>query len=363
MASVHAFKRDTETPGLICAADLAGKPVPERRYIVREIIPDNTVSNLAGDGGLGKSLLAIDLAVSVVMGQPWLGFETTRGPVIFLSAEDDLDEIHRRLIDVAEAKGVRLEDLVDLKIMPLAGRDAVLAGFDKAGTLSRRPLWDQLRTIVEEHHPKLVILDTLADVFSGNEIDRTQARAFVGLLRGLAIEFDLAVLTLSHPSLTGMASKTGTSGSTGWSNSVRSRLYLDYPKVDDGAEPDPDLRVLTVKKANYTRKGKEVHLRWIDGVFHLGTESFFDKVAANQRVETVFLDLLRQFSAQGRKVSHQASPSYAPRLFERHPSAAGITSRAFQRAMETLLARGAIVVETVGPPSRQYSKLVIKDAG
>jgi hypothetical protein len=45
-------------------------------------------------------------------------------------------------------------------------------------------------------------------------------------LRGLALETSSTALLLAHPSLSGMASGSGTSGSTAWSNSVRSRLYL-----------------------------------------------------------------------------------------------------------------------------------------
>jgi RecA-family ATPase len=40
------------------------------------------------------------------------------------------------------------------------------------------------------------------------------------MLRGLAINYQHATLMLAHPSLAGMASGSGSSGSTGWSNSV-----------------------------------------------------------------------------------------------------------------------------------------------
>src|SRR5690606_40940583 len=64
------------------------------------------------------------------------------------------------------------------------------------------------------------------DLFGGDEINRNQVRRFIGMLRALAIAFDTAVVLLSHPSVQGMQTGTGTSGSTAWNNSVRSRLYL-----------------------------------------------------------------------------------------------------------------------------------------
>jgi hypothetical protein len=41
------------------AAELAGKPVPERAWLVENWIPSRQVTLLSGDGGVGKSLLAM----------------------------------------------------------------------------------------------------------------------------------------------------------------------------------------------------------------------------------------------------------------------------------------------------------------
>jgi len=88
-------------------------------------------------------------------------------------------------------------------------------------------------------------IDTSADVFGGDEISRSQVRQFVGLLIGIALRNNCAVILLAHPSMSGMASGTGTSGSTGWHNSVRSRMYLE------GDDKDDDARTLKFKKSNY----------------------------------------------------------------------------------------------------------------
>jgi RecA-family ATPase len=67
-----------------------------------------------------------------------------------------------------------------------------------------------------------------ADMFSGDENSRPQSRQFIGLLKRLARKHDCAFLLLAHPSLTGLNTGSGMSGSTGWNNAVRSRLYSDY---------------------------------------------------------------------------------------------------------------------------------------
>jgi hypothetical protein len=356
-----AAEKGTDLP-VLSAASLAGSPAPPRRWIVPDMIPDQNVTMLAGDGAVGKSTLLLQLAVAVSAGREWLGTMPASGPVVFLSAEDDRAELHRRLeAIVASMAGLTLADLGDLHLIPLAGCDAVMAAPEGRTSIVRATaVFRGLAAIVKKIKPRIVILDTLADVFAGNENARPEARQFIGLLRGLAIDHALAVVLASHPSLSGMSSGSGTSGSTGWSNSVRARLYLETIKGGDGYEIDASLRVLRVKKSNYGPPSLELRLRWHDGVFLLdGPSGGFDKLAADAKADRLFLDLLSVVAAQGRDVSPKPSATYAPTAFEKHPNAEGFSRRAFVRAMERLLVAGRVRVETVGPPSKQRQRLVI----
>lgn len=349
------------------ASSLAqSRPLP-RKFVVADIIPDRNVTILGGDGGLGKSLIAKHVAVCVASDMPWLGFETISGPVVLLSAEDEIDEIHRRLIDICREETIDLATLTELHIVSLVGRESVLAVPDhEKGLLKRTAVFERLQTLLGTVKPKLLILDTLADVFGGNENDRVLARSFISLLRGLALDFDLAVLLIAHPSMSGMASGTGSSGSTGWSNSVRSRLYLERPKRDRDDPPDEDERLLSVKKANYAKVGISIGLRWRSGVFVRDDDQTSMKgtstAAEASAADDVFLDLLRKFTDQGRTVSPSPSASYAPVLFERHPEARGFKKRALAQAMERLLSGGQIAVEMFGPPSKQRQRLILQSS-
>jgi RecA-family ATPase len=359
-AAAQADPAVAELP-VVAASSLTGKAVEPRRWLIRDMIPRRTVTIFGGDGATGKSILAEQLAVSVETGKEWLGSAPERGPVVFVSAEDELNELHRRLLDIASAYEVDIADLADLHFVPLAGRDAVMGAPDaKGAVIAPTRIFDALIVLVRKIRPCLVILDTLADVFAGDEIRRTHARQFIGLLAGLAIDHDLAVVLIAHPSLSGLASGAGTSGSTAWSNSVRSRLYLETIKDEDGRELDADLRVLRVKKSNYGPAGLELRLRWSAGCFLLDAPTgAFGKIAAGAKAERVFLELLAAFEAQGRDVSAKRSNSFAPSLFARCPEAAGVRKDALEAAMERLLSAGRLRVETFGPPSKQRTRLVI----
>lgn len=344
-----------------------GMPVPPRRWHVRDFVPACTVTKLSGAGGGGKSLLALQLLTSTAMGEKWLGFDVPQGRALYLSAEDDADEVHRRLSDVVRAYGVTFRDLVDLRIAPLAGADAVLASAEARGGLIRpTTLWKALEAQVEAFKPSLLVIDTLADVFAGDEIKRELARQFIGLLRGLAIKHSVTVLLLAHPSLSGIASGKGSSGSTAWDNSVRSALYLKAPEPEDGGSIDPDLRVLESVKANYARAGGKISLRWRDGVFVPEDGSvpcWIDKRAASNLAETTFLELLSTYTQQGRYVSGSHSVTYAPAVFARDPAAKGIQKRGFVSAMNSLFASGKITNLTIGKGSRERQILALVGEG
>ena len=346
---------------IFSAASLADNPIPARRWIVPNMIPDRTVSIIGGDGGGGKTTLMMQLASSTALGHPWLGYNPEPGRVVFASAEDDEEEIHRRLAAIATSLGACLGDLVDLHIVPLAGRNAVMgAPQGKMALIAPTAVWRGLVAIVQAVKPRLLVLDALADVFGGEENARAQARQFIGLLRGLAIEHDLAVILIAHPSLSGMASGSGTSGSTAWSNSVRSRLYLERILDEGGREIDADIRRLTVKKSNYGPVGLGLRLRWQAGAFILdGSPGGFDKLALNAKAERVFLDLLAAFMAQGRDVSDTPGHNYAPAEFAEH-GAEGLSKDVLKSAMKRLLFGGRVRVDTFGPPSRRRKRLVIE---
>jgi RecA-family ATPase len=344
------------TSRFFSVAELDGQPVPPREWLVPDLIPHRNVTLLGGDGGAGKSLLALQLAMAVVAGKPWIGRAVTQGPALLLSAEDDHDELHRRLADITRAAGVRFADLGAMTIRSLAGEDALLA-IETAVSLTETALYEELARRAEVERPRLIVLDTLADLYPGNENERTKVRQFITILRRLAIRADCAVVLLGHPSLTGLSTGSGTSGSTAWNNSVRSRLYLE--RIEEGGyEPDPDRRKLTTKKANYGRVGGEILVRWQDGAFAAEAQpDGLDVLALSAKAERVFLKLLRQVTAEGRRVNHQGGTAYAPKLFSEHPDREGVGKKPFAAAMNAMLARGIIVVIKEGPPSRPVTFL------
>lgn len=344
----------------ICAASLHGKPIPAREWHVEGLIPSNNVTLLNGDGGTGKSLLSLQLACATAIGGTWIGRPVRRGTCMFITAEDEIDEVHRRQADIADDGGFTMADLNRLFITSLAGRDALLAVPNgKSNVIKETDLFERLNKRIRARKPELVVLDTLADLFGGEENQRAQARQFISLLRGLALDNRTTILMLAHPSLAGMSSGTGSSGSTGWNNSVRSRLY--FKRITDGdVENDPDARLLETMKANYGRVGEQIKLRWRRGVFVTEDKSpdSFSEIAAHSKAERVFMTLLETYRAEGRHVSASPSANYAPTVFSRDGRAEGVNRASLVKAMNRLFQSQQIRVAHYGPPSKRRTCVV-----
>jgi RecA-family ATPase len=367
--SGSAFKNKKRGPKALPFVDISKwdiVPAEPRHWLVYDRIPRRQPTILSGHGEAGKSTLLLQLLCSTVLGRDWVGLLPEQGPAIYFCAEEEEDELHRRLDPILKHHSARYADLVagGFKLMSYAGKDMVLGIVDKQGRVEAT---DLLRDLYHEAYalqPKLIAIDGLSDIYIGNERERGQVRQFMGLFRRLGIDSDSAVVISAHPSLEGIRSGSGISGSTQWFNSIRAQMYLKSPDEDDeddDSQDNSDLRELQFLKNQYGRKGHSIRLQWKNGLY-LPVESpgTFNALAAEQKADNLFLTLLRRFTKEGRNVSDNKSPTYAPAKFADEPEAkkAKMTSKALADAMLRLFAAGKIRVDPFGPPSRERRRIV-----
>src|SRR5262249_48698724 len=146
------------------------------RWLVPDWVPMDRVTALYGAGGEGKTILGQMLATACAVEELWLGQKVLRCNSLLLFCEDDLAEMHRRQDDINRYFGCTFSDLAAMRWLPRLGFDNVLMTFP--GRPNQTPLFDELLRAATEHDARLIITDTLADVFAGNESDRNQARTF-----------------------------------------------------------------------------------------------------------------------------------------------------------------------------------------
>jgi RecA-family ATPase len=343
---------------------------PARQWLILDHIPLRQVTLLSGAGGIGKSVLTLQLLASTVLRREWVGDLFPKpGAAIYLGAEDEQDEIHRRLAAILEHYDARFADLVagGFRALAFAGKDAVLAEFDRNGRIKVTDLFRSLHAEAVKLQPSAIVIDTVSDVFLGDEIKRDQVRQFGSVMRRLAIDATAAVIIASHPSVSGEKSGTGLSGSTQWHNTVRARAYFHRPKSDDDdnddddRQPDDGRRELEFKKNQYGRLAKRVELRWSNGLWlppaALGKAE--RQTEAERKAEDLFLRLLQRFDDEGRNVCATKGGSFAPAVFANEPEAkrAKVGKKTFAAAMSRLFEAKRLRMVTEGPPSRRRSRL------
>lgn len=169
-----------------------------------------------------------------------------------------------------------------------------------------------------------------------------------------------SVVLLSHPSLTGINTGTGISGSTAWHNSVRARMYMTAPKIEAGEQPDSDLREIIFKKLNYGPKADSLVLRYQRGLFlpEAGL-SGIDKAAREAKVEEAFLAITRKLETRGQELSPSpTSHHYAPTIVSRQPEAKGLKKSEFVAALDRLLDQRKVRVATLRAGSSREKKII-----
>jgi hypothetical protein len=321
------------TPGL----DWRGKEPAPRQWIVEDWIPNRQVTALYGAGGLGKTLLAQQLGTAVATGKSWLGLPTVQGPVLALFCEDDEDELLRRQLSINAELLCDHPDQFHIICRP--GKENALMEFRPDGSHQLTPLWQELARLIKELRPRLVQLDTLADIFAGNENDRQQARRFIQqALTRLALKYDCAVLLCAHPSKSGLASGDGSSGSTGWTNSVRSHLYVSAVEGCSGG------RTLTRLKSNYAAYGEQLALQYRGGVLVPGGVGPGGNVDPEEAARRTFLQLMEEAQRTGVQYSPHRQGHYAPREMQKIAVARHWTSsvKSLEIAMQQLIDEGVV---------------------
>lgn len=340
---------------------LAGKPLPEMKFDIHGWVPRRAVTLFVGIGGGGKTTIAMQMAAAISVGLPWFGLQTRQSRALCLLTEDDRDVCHTRAHYVALALGKSLSDMGDFKPLPLVQEDTALMRFDRyTGEAAVTHVYNDLRALCFEVGSRFIVLDALHGLFDGNENDRAQARRYLAKLTELAVEIDGAIVLLAHPSkASGQDQRMPSSGSTSWQGGVRSVIHVSDP--DDA---NPDARTIRLAKANYGRVGEKIEVTWRDGVFHADEkpEGIFKGMAHN-RADRVMLGGLRTAYKLGYEPSmSEKAPGgvWAPKLVAAQ-FGEGQKVPDLQKALNRLIQDGAVVLLTVGPPSRSKTLPVPKE--
>jgi len=329
---------------IIRPADWIANPPPDPEFLVPGWLPTCAATVLYGRGGAGKSLLAQELMTAGAIGGTWLGLNVEPFRSYALFSEDNEASLHFRQQRLCAHYGTDLGAITagGMTFTSGVGEDVTLMEFTRDGKPVLTPLFEELSEYVLDHKARLLVLDTAARVFGGNENARREVTAFLGIAATrLAVRMKGSVLVLAHPSRSG-EQQGHTGASTAWRGSARSLWILGAPNAKHPLAGIEEARLLKLDKLNDGPANKTMALR-------LSESLFFDTVCVEseeQRGERVFLAALAGCDSDDKAASgNPRAGNYAPRVFASGAQSDGLSLDTLAGALERLQ-RGGKVSET-----------------
>lgn len=174
------------------------------RWLVDDAWVDRSVGFISGRSKSYKTWIALDLALSIVSGAPFLGRYGVRrsGPVLLIQEEDPSSVLQERLRLIAKSKGmlphvtISRSDYVEIEYPDYPLHIINLQGFSLGSTEKVA----QVRKLIAEINPVMVILDPLI-VMLGQGIDEYKANEVSRVLQSVKMwreEFGCSVVIVHH---------------------------------------------------------------------------------------------------------------------------------------------------------------------
>ena len=238
-------------------------------WFVDNWIPHSDVSLLTSPPGIGKSFLALQIAMAAVGETNSIlvpdGREQTFGSklpfslpedfdpqrAVIVHWEDTFDMVSRRRYSIHQEFAIQAGEDPDTFIIPeermeasdnlltlympdLGPRNAIwapprLSHVDTIGELTDSG--KRLRDRISEHRSDFVIIDTATHAFQGNINERAAVAPFLSYLQTWAREDNICILVIDHPP---KSNENSYSGSVAWLGIVRSLITIAKDEVKAG---------------------------------------------------------------------------------------------------------------------------------
>ena len=312
-------------------------------------LPEGELVILGGDGGAGKTLIAMDWAATLSNSGTDRGIfpdgtHAQYGSTLIWTCEDDWRRTLKPRLDATGANYRKIFFVGD--VIEFSSRRS----FD-----FKRDLPGLIRQIEQIGDVKMLVIDTVMEVVSSGGSNAKKVRQDLMKLVEIALRYRITVIGIAH--LVKEVKKgdlvKSLAGSQAFSNLARHVLIAMRVNTQEQALDAPSVGVLTCAKSNLCKPGRgrlyEIHSAWVAA--HDGREIDTSRLIWHNQVLPASAEEIRRWAADGNKDEMAASPrnraqEFLLRLLEDSPIPAneayalaedeGITRKMLRGASEKL---------------------------
>ena len=214
---------------------------PPRKYLLEQCLPIGKTGLLVGMGGVRKSQLMLELQISIATGEPLCGYWHIgeKGATLGLFAEEDNEEIHRRLFfsteKLSKSDKTLIKERVFIKSM-LGLNNQMVTKQDYSGVQMTDFIGRLILTAKQISNLKLIILDPASRFRGGDENSSADTTRFVEACEIVAKETGATVLIVHHVNKTSIsaseANQAAARGSSALTDGVRWQMNLNVMSID-----------------------------------------------------------------------------------------------------------------------------------
>jgi KaiC/GvpD/RAD55 family RecA-like ATPase len=171
-------------------------------FIVDGLVPSRGVTIFSGEGGIGKSFIALDMALAVASGGDFAKiYPCRKGGVLYVDLENDESTLGRRLVQLARGRELDV-DALEIHV-PKRGQEGVELEIDTPDGRA----W--LRTAVKRYSPCLLVVDSLIAAHRSDESNNVMMRQLMAGLDSIARSGELGLVVVHHQRKRGTVNDAG----------------------------------------------------------------------------------------------------------------------------------------------------------
>lgn len=196
---------------------------PNIEWTIDRIAPKQTIGLLAGDSGIGKTWVVLDLAIAIATGSKWLGkYPTAQGSVMIVDEENAIKLLSARLTKLLKSKGYKANEL------PISFIVGGYTNFSPNKVNGLYKMSDEFKKLVrtfDKHTPAWASFDSLTRVHRANENASNEMSAAFASVKRLVDDTGTGLLFTHH-----LSKKSQIRGSTDI------KAFYDYVMIIDRHE-------------------------------------------------------------------------------------------------------------------------------